>query len=506
MMPTRVPGELPRQMTMTRVPGSGRSTASMSTTIPGPIRGMRRKRTRTGLLVVLAVSGMAAATPGRAQRARGDEQTDPRGDKTSRLTLEEAIDLARASNPAYGRSVNNLELNHVEGRQFWLDFLPEPRISLLHTNMQWNRATIGTDNFGNPIPNPERRMIQSAWSGQSASLTWDLDFGDLYRRRATELRAEGREVAVEGAESDLTSDVRSAFIDAQEMSESRRLEEQLAGVQAVNREIAERRFRLAQVDRPDLLGAELDYVEQQALLEESRAELSTALLRLRNVIGDPDLGTFEIAPTALRIFDPGALDVDALVEEAVESGPDVRAAALDLEITERDVSLRRAEWFPTLEVSATTGRRQLSRESGNAFLRPIPDGEWDRTVGFTLRFPDLGSYFQRDLVGRREELEVRNARSSLREARLQVEEDVRRRVLDLRNQHRRLEVQERRAGLGRERLELQQERYRLGQVDYLALQNSVRTAADAERRALQARYAFERALIELERARGARLR
>lgn len=503
MMPTRVRKELPRQKTTTRVPVSGRSTASMSTTIPGPIRGMRWKRTRTGLLVVLAISGMAAATPGWAQQARGDAQTDPRGDETNRLTLEDAIGLARTTNPTYERSVNDLELNDVEGRDFWLDFLPEPRITLLQTNMRWNRATIGTDNFGNPIPNPELRMIQSARSDQFASLLWELDVGDLYRRQATGLRAEGREVAVEGADSDLTSDVRSAFIDAQEMLESRRLEERLVAVQAVNREISERRFRLAQVDRPDLLGAELDHVEQKALLEESRAELSTALLRLRNVIGDPDPGSFEIAPTPLRIFDPGTLDVDALVEEAVESGPDVRAAALDLEIAERDVSLRRAEWFPTLEVSATAGRRQLSRDSGSAFLQPIPDGEWDRTVGFTLRFPDLGSYFQRDLAGRREELEVRNAQSLLRETRLRVEEDVRRLVLELRSQHRRLEVQEQRTDLARERLELQQERYRLGQISHLELQNSVQAAADAERQALQARYTFERAFIELERALGA---
>jgi outer membrane protein TolC len=40
-------------------------------------------------------------------------------------------------------------------------------------------------------------------------------------------------------------------------------------------------------------------------------------------------------------------------------------------------------------------------------------------------------------------------------------------------------------------------------VDYLDLQNSAEASANALRQVLQARYAFERALIQLERALGA---
>ncbi|MFW6199036.1 MAG: TolC family protein [Gemmatimonadota bacterium] len=473
--------------------------------------GLRSCRDVPTILTALILVGIGGVTPTAAQdgastRSPGIASAAEQTQEPRRLTLQEAIDRAHATNPAYRRSVNDLELNEVESREVWLDFLPQPTVTLLRTNMQWNRATVGTDNFGNPIPNPELRMIQSARSDQFASLVWELDFGDWYRRQATRLRGEEREIEVDRVGNALTSEVRSAFLDAQEMREFRRLEERLVEIQAVNREIAERGFRLAQVDRPDLLEAELDYAEQQNRLEERRAELSATLLRLRNVIGDRKLGAFEIAPAPLRIFNPAVLDTEALVENAVASGPDVRAAAIGLEVAERDVSLHRAEWFPTLEVRARTGRRQLSRESGDAFLQPIPDGEWDRTVGFTLSFPDLGTWFSRGAAGHREEVEVRNARSSLRETRLRVEEEVRGLVVELQNQHRRLEVQERRAELARERLELQQERYRLGQIDYLELQNSVETAADAERQALEARYAFERALHELERARGAPLR
>lgn len=472
------------------------------------MRGGVRSGATVGASVMLC--GALVASPLGAQDGTAAASTDadslPAADASpTRLSLDRAVELAHGSNPAYRRSVNNLELNAVDTREFWLDFLPQPRITVLRTSMQWNRATIGTDNFGNPIPNPEIRMVQSARSDQFASLEWEIDFADWFLRQSTELTGEGRRVEADRAGNEVTSRIRSAFLDAQEALEARRLEESLTGLQEVSRDIAERRFRLAQVDRPDLLGARLDFVEQENQLEESRAAYSTALLGLRNAIGDPDLGPFEIEPDSLRIFDPTALDTEAIVASAVEAGPDVRVSSLEVELAEQDVSLNRVQWLPTLQLSASTGRRELSREAGTAFLQPIPDGEWDRTLGFTLSFPDLGTYFRRSAAGRREAVEVRNARASLRETRLQVEADVRGSLLELETQHRRLDVQDRRAELARERLALQQERYRLGQIDYLELQSSVETVADAERQALGARYAFERALIELERALGSPL-
>lgn len=452
------------------------------------------------LMVAAPLVAQDDSAPARRGVANGSGMDGP-----TRLTLDRAVDLARGSNPAYRRSVNDLELNDVDTREFWLGFLPHPRITLLSTGMQWNRATIGTDNFGNPISNPELRMIQSARSDQFASLEWELDFADYFLHRITALRGEGRRVETDRAGNELRSRVRGVFLEAQRTLEARKLEERLAAVQEVSRDIAERRFRLAEVDRPDLLGAELDYAEQQNRLEESRAEYSAALLRLRTVVGRPELEALEIEPVPLRVFDPTSLDTESLVAAAVGSGPDVRVASLDVQLADRDISLDRARWLPTLQVRAGTGRRELSRETGAAFMQPIPDGEWDRTIGFTLTFPDLGTYFGRRAAARRKAVEARNARTSLREARLRVEEEVRSLLLELESQYRRLDVQERRAGLARERLELQQEGYRLGQTDYLDLQSSVETAADAERRALEARYAFERALIEVERALGAPL-
>lgn len=421
------------------------------------------------------------------------------------LTVQGAIELARANNPAFRRATGTLELTDIERREFWLGFLPQPTFSLLSTNMQWNRQAVGTDNFGNPIPNPDFRMVQSARSSQVAALNFDLQLQTLYERRVQRFEAEARETSVHQQGRALEADVRLAFLDAQERLQALELEEELLGVRSVNQEITEQLFRLGRADRPDLLGAELDFVEQEDQLARSRTDLRAALLGLRNLIGDAAVREIELVPTPLRIFDPALLDEEALVETALHSGVRIRQETLNVRQAEERASLRRAEWMPTVRLSASTGRQELSRESGSAFGRPLPDADWGRTISISIDFPDLGQYFRRQTGARRDALEIRSADEALREAGFEVEEEVRRFVVELRSAYRTLVTQERRAELARERLELQQEFFRLGRVDFLQLQSAAESAANAQRQALQARYAFERARVSLERTLGAAL-
>jgi outer membrane protein TolC len=442
---------------------------------------------------VSALILLATSTPVAAQ--------DP-GPSLLRLTLEEALRRAEANNPGHLSAINNLELNRADTRGFWLGLLPQPQINLLSTNMQWNRQSFGTDNFGNPIANPDFRMVQTASSSQSASLSFNLSAQELFGRRTDRIQGEIREAAADQSSRALASDVRLAFLDAQERLQSQDLEATLLSMRSVNFDITEDLFRLARVDRAELLTAEIDLLDQQQQLEQSRAALGTALLALRNVIGDPSIAGIGIQPAELRVFDPASLDHEAIVRTALDSGPRIRQSQLTVRQAEGQIWLERAEWFPTLGLSASTGRQELSRESGSSFLQPVPDGEWSRRISLSLSFPDLGAYFNRQTTGMRTDVQIRNAQESLRATRFSVEEEVRGLLLDLTNQYGTLRLQERRAELAQERLALEQERYRLGDGDYLQLQNSAEGAANAQRQALQARYGFERALIQLERSLG----
>ncbi|MEX1258949.1 MAG: TolC family protein [Gemmatimonadota bacterium] len=436
-------------------------------------------------LLPMAVSGQVAAGP------------------PARLTLDEAITRATANNPAYRQEVNNIELNEIEGRSFWLGFFPQLSVSVLNTNMQWNRTAVSTDIFGNPIANPDFRMVQSATSSQRLQLNWSVALGDYFERRANRLRAENRLAQLSDQGEILALDIRLNFLDAQERLEARALEETLLEVRRALAGLTDQRFRLGLADRVELLEAELDVVTQENEFEQSRTNLATIHLQLRNRIGDDSLGEFEIVPEPLRLFDPAVLDQEALVEAAGESGPAVRQARYTLADREVGIPLARSTWLPTFSLFASTDRQEISRESGSGFLQPLPDADWSRRFGLTISFPDIGTWFTRQNEVRRTELDVRNAEEALRATGLSIREEARRLLVELENQYRTLRLQERRAELAAERLELQQEYFRLGRVDYLDLQNSAEASANALRQVLQARYAFERALIQLERALGA---
>jgi outer membrane protein TolC len=93
----------------------------------------------------------------------------------------------------------------------------------------------------------------------------------------------------------------------------------------------------------------------------------------------------------------------------------------------------------------------------------------------------------------------------LRGAGLAVQRDVRQAAIDLLHAFRSLRLAEQNAELSRERQELTQEQYRLGGITFTELQNVIDRTAQAERQALEARFAFINARLVLEERLGAPL-
>lgn len=454
----------------------------------------------TGFLLLL--SGLLAAS---AQDLAAQAAVGERAGGAERLTLQEAQERAARNNPAYRRTTNDLGLNQIEHREAWLSVLPRPTLSIFSTGMDWNLTTRAFDNFGNPIENPETEMVRSSSSTQRAQLAFTVDFQNFVRFRQTGIQAESREAGAQFELYGLEADVARAFLDAQERQVSLELEEELLESAVRNREVVERLYGLARRDRMDLLSAELDVVEQENQLDESRAQLRTALLELRNTIGDPELQEFEIEPVGLRDVDPARLDEEALVDRALESSPRIRQQQLAVRVAERDVGSERARWLPQVSMSLSTFRQEFERGGGGAFFQPTPNADWDRRISLQLDFPDVARHFDIQNSTRRARISVRNQEETLRQTRLEVEQEVRTLLVDLRSALRSSEIQERRSELAEEQLGLRLEAYRLGNVTFDQLQTATEQAAQARRQALQSRYAVERALVGLERALGAPL-
>ncbi len=418
------------------------------------------------------------------------------------LTLAEALRRAERNNPGYRQTVNDLTLNRLDRSDAWLTLLPTPQFTALSTGMSWNLQTLGTDPFGNPIDNPEARMVQSSTSTQRLGASFVFDFRNILNLRQQETQARLRDVTAETGLRTLRSDVTRSFLDAQERQVQLALEEELLATAERNLELTVRLYQLARRDRMDLLSAELDVAERESQLEAARADAEAAMLALRSLIGDESAMEEVVVPEPLRIFDPASLDDEALVQEALAGSPRVEQALAQEENAARGVSTQRARWLPTLSLSMNTARQEFDVGGGGAFLRPNPAGDWSRNVALQLSFPDVGQYFNIRNDTDRSRIQVRNQEEAVRQVRLELDQEVRGLVRELRQTERTLTLQERRAELAEERRELQFQAYSMGRGTFLELQNASEQAASAQRAALQARYTFERARINLERALG----
>ena len=449
---------------------------------------------RWAAATLLVLIGLAAAVPAAAQVDQVDR--DP-----PVLTLQEALERAARHNPAYRRTTNDLVRNQLDHREAWLGLLPTTNVTLLRTGQSWSRISIYEELDGTPGERTDAGTLHTSDAQQGVNFSLQLDFSRYLDLRQQEDQAQLRELTVDTEFVGLQGDVVGAYLDAQEEQVAVELEEELLASSQRNLEATRRLHGLAQVDRTEVLSAELEVAEREAELESRQAGHWTTLLRLRNLIGDPELEEFRLDPEPLATFDPEELDEEAIVEEALRSSPRIRQAQGELRMQERNVSRNRAFWLPTLSVNAGTTRRRFL-EGGDAFLDPLPDANVSWNVSFFLSLPNLGQYFQNNVDRERSRLEVRNQRETLRQQRGEVEQEVRSSLVELRSAHRSMALQERRADLAEENLTLTLDAYRLGRRTFLELQTASEQAAQAQRAALQARFDFQRARVNLERALG----
>jgi outer membrane protein TolC len=420
-----------------------------------------------------------------------------------RLKVDEALRLAERNNPAYRRTLNSLELNAMEQRETWLQLLPRPHLSLLSTSVSWNLQRVGTDPFGNPLPNPEATTVQSSQSRQQLGLAFSFDFADYMQFRNRGSSATTRQAHAVDHLHELGAHVWRTFVEAQERQLAVGMEEELLDRLHRNREAARRLYALAQRERIDLLEADLDVAIQEEQLRQSRAALSMALLMLENAIGDAGLELDGVTPMPFRRLDPAAIDEESLVRVALASSPAITVQEVDVHSARQDlVEARWQQWLPTLSVSLSGSRSDVARDGGGAFFQPNPTGGWDRNLTIAVSLPDLGRVFGNQNAMRGRQVALRNADEALRERRLQVEQSVRTTLVDLRTAHGSVTLHERRVALAEERFSARLESYRLGRGSYQDLQVATDAVAAAERGLLASRYQLERALIALEQALG----
>lgn len=423
---------------------------------------------------------------------------------TLTLTLEGALNVALGMNPAYRQAVNRARLNGTEMRTTWFDqVLPRAELSLFSTQFTGNLTRRATDDFGNPVERAQADWNFFSQTNQSLDLTWRIQgasiFNALDRQRLTNL---DRDVAEARALVAMEVAVRRAFWDAQEQGELLRAEGELVEARRTDLDVAGRLFGLAMRTRVDVLNAELG-VEQQALaLRQQRAAFEKATLALRTRLGDDELGPFRLADTPLPIFDPSALDAEALVATALDVNPELRQAHVAVRSADVGVKESKRAWWPTLLMNFNVARRAYTAQ-GEALFDVSFDEDLDQRFYVGLQVPMFNDFFQNQQGIHRSSVERANRLEAERETMLRVEETVKSALLELESQWESLRLAERSGEIAQEALRLAREEYRIGTRTFEDLRQSIDAEAETRRQVIRARYSFVDALLSLEEAVGA---
>ena len=194
--------------------------------------------------------GLLLAIPLAAQEAEPEVRV---------LRLDEALELAALNNPEYRRSINDILLTDAGMRAAWGAFLPTFDLSL-STDLNFNRRLQATDNFGNPIQNPNAEWLTASASRQNLTANVTLfEGGRRFHARSLE-QAQGmsRERAAALQLTNTYAEVSTQFYETLLQSDLLALELEILEGKRRDLDSTQRLFRLASGTRVDVLAAELE--------------------------------------------------------------------------------------------------------------------------------------------------------------------------------------------------------------------------------------------------------
>lgn len=442
---------------------------------------------RSLLALILA---LASGTPLRSQQVP---------DVPSRLTLEEAIELARRNNPQHLQLANDVDVAAAQVRQNWGTFLPSLSAST-GTGSSWSRSLSAVGDFGEPLeqPEPVTSRTSSASYGLSTSLTL-FDGGRMFANLAA-ARAGERLADAEIANSlnALSATVSRFYYAAVRADRLAALEQQLLAFGEEQLQITEEQFRIAAAQQTDVLGAQGDLAGKRRSLRAAEAEARKARLDLLEQIGVRGEVPFELTTDVKPVVDPATLDADALAARAVSSSPAVRAAQARTRQADKAAAASHGSRWPRISMNGSYGRGSSEPGLFDAWGRFRHDNQ-SASLSLSVSVP-IFQNFQTSAAIAQAEAAADDARQGERQRRIQAEKEVRAALIDLETAYASLQLATEQARLSGLRLELAQEQYRAGasNMTFTNLQLIVQSNESAQRQALEARFQYQNALITLE--------
>ncbi len=496
----------------------------------------------SSITFVLVVSAWTASTQDGAAQAVPDE-----------LTLEEAIAIASANNPAFLSTRNDLGAADWRVREAFASFLPR-----FSTSAGATYIGAGTQNFGTFTASAVG-VGSTDYYLSDYSLRLDLQLSGRTFFQAARTRADRRAVdaGVQAAAFTLATDVTRQYLLALRAQEGVRVARRQLQRAEENYELASARVRVGQAAATEGKQAEVERGRAEVAVLQAENLLATERFRLMEQLG-MSLDDGVALASGFEFFEL-ARSQEELVDVAMNGHPQLRSLRASRDATVAGVRETRSDYLPSLSLAASwsgftrqvgddqflinqvrgsvEGQREdclFMNQLAAGLTNPIDGFPRDcsalvltpaderRIVSGNRAFPfdyereplraslrvslPIFTGFSRQRQAEEASAADADARYAVQAEQLRLRAEIATRYGDVQTTRRIAEIEERNREVAGEQLALARERYRLGAAAFLELLEAESSMAEAERDHLAAVYNFHDALSALESAVGARLR
>jgi len=469
-----------------------------------------------------------------------------------RLSLQEAIRIAREANPAFRQTRNDELLANYNVRQAYGQLLPQANASGTLGwqgvgEQQFGTLTLGDLGFAN-----QPSYYTSSYSlGVSYTLDWATLQGPSQAKadRSTTLAQIGL------ADANLVAQVTAGYTEMLGQQEALRAAEAQLEANRINLLLAQAQFEVGAVTGIDVGQAEVQVGRAEVQVLQTRNALSTARMRLLQQLGQPMGAEFELV-TEFELTEP-TWEVEELRALALTNNPTLGVRRSALSAADIGVSSARSAYFPTLSIR--TGWTGFTREASSVdsqiaqaqarsagsiaqctaqnelFSRvtpPLPsidctryaftDGQAQAIISQNDQFPfdfvrsppsvqlalsiPIFSGFSRQRNLEAARIQRDDFTEQVREQEIALEADIAIGIENVRTAYQSALLEERNRDLADRQLALARERYQLGEITFVELVDAQTVLAQADADRIRAIFAYHDLVTTLEALVGASLR
>ena len=469
------------------------------------------------------------------------------------LTLERALDLARANSPTYLQTENDQVQATWDVRQAYGQLLPG---ASFNSGVTWQGA--GETQFGGALTTTDLGFgdLPSYYlSNYGITLGLNLSWSSFLGPSQAKANRSATGARIRVAEASLVSLVTGSYLDVLRQTEGLRLAQQQLENNQFNLRLAQGQLEVGVATPIDVGQAEVLVGRSEVAVLQARNAIATARLRLFQAMGVPLDQDTELA-TSFQLSEP-TWELETLYDEAIVGNPDLQSIRDTRRSAEIGVSAARGAYYPSLSVS--TGWTGFTREasstdfqvaqaqaqvagqvaqcnSANDLYRrladPLPPRDCTQyaftdaqrqaildandqfpfefqksplSVRFNLSIPIFqGLTRQRNLEAAKLQRDDLNFR--LREQEIALRADLAVGLATLQTAYQSALLEGRNKLLAEQQLRLARERYQLGAITFVELVSAQTVLAQADRDEIAAIFAYHDAVSRLETLVGTTLR